>query len=84
MWEECARLMILKLEWALESLERLVKHRAVGPMPRGFGSVGLGWGWEFVLLTKSQMMPMLLLWGLCFENHWAASMVDQSQTCKRQ
>ena len=29
-------------------------------------------------------MSMLLLWGTCFENHWAASMVDQRQTCKCQ
>lgn len=41
MQEECARLVILKPEWASESPGGLVKYRMVGLIPRVSDSIGL-------------------------------------------
>ena len=44
-----------------------------GPHPQDSGAVGLeleGVGW-FAFLRSSQVMQMMLVWGLHFENHWS-------------
>lgn len=51
-------------------LEGLLKHRVPYPSPRLSDSVGHGWAQEPALLTRSQVMVMLLVWGLHFKNHW--------------
>ena len=50
-----------------------VKTHIAGPYPRGSDSVGLeleGGGW-FAFLRSPQVIQMMLVWGLHFENHWS-------------
>lgn len=49
-------------------MECLLQHRFLGPNPRGFDSVYLGWGPKVCILTSSQMMKVILVWEPHFED----------------
>lgn len=57
----------------LEIIERLVKTQIDGSYTRGSGWVNLGLETrgERDISKKSQVIQMLLAWGLHFENHWS-------------
>ena len=51
----------------------LLKHRLVGPTPRGSDSVGLEWGPRICTSNISQVMVILLVCVPHLENHWAST-----------
>ena len=49
--------------------EGFLKLRMLGPTSRLSDSIGLGWAREFVFLTRSHGLLLLVVWGPHFENH---------------
>lgn len=52
--------MLLKFTMNQNYLEGMLKHRLLGPVPRVPNLIGLGWAWEFVLLTGFQIILTVL------------------------
>lgn len=53
--------------------EGFLKHRLPGPTSRVSCSEVVRGAWEVELLTSSQVILLLVIWGPHFENHWKKS-----------
>lgn len=62
--------MLLKLQSISQSPRKLIETHTTGPYPGVSDSVGVGKAGQFELLMGSQVMLMVLVWGLHVENRY--------------
>lgn len=66
----CPRPVLLKLQSISQSPRKLIETHTTGPYPGVSDSVGVGKAGQFELLMGSQVMLMVLVWGLHVENRY--------------